>query len=106
MKREYTLHEAILKYVSKEQVTLGETKLRQMEDTINSHPFLKEQLENENINIFISNVTFMPYVTYADLDKIDTGKLYYPQWKAKTYNAMRKVGLMRDPDTYCSYVLK
>ena len=48
----------------------------------------------------------MPYVTYADLDKIDTGKLYYPQWKAKTYNAMRKVGLMRDPDTYCSYVLK
>ena len=106
MKREYTLHEAMLTVITPEQFILGEAKLRLLEDTINSHPFLKAQLENENINIFISNITFMPYVTYADLDKIDTGKLYYPQWKAKTYSAMKKIGLVRDVDTYCSYILK
>lgn len=106
MKREYTLHEEMLKVVTTEQLFLGELKLRMLEDTINAHPFLKEQLENENINIFISNITFMPYVTYADLDKINTGKLQYHQWKGKTYNAMKKIGLVRDLDTYCSYVLR
>jgi hypothetical protein len=106
MKTEYTLHEEMLKVVTTEQLLLGEEKLIRLEDAINSHPFLKAQLENENINIFISNITFMPYVTYADIDKIDTGKLYYPQWKAKTYNAMKKIGLVRDVDTYCSYILR
>ena len=106
MKTEYTLNESMLTVVTVEQLFLGEERLRKLEDAINSHPFLKAQLENENINIFISNITFMPYVTYGDIDKIDTGKLYYPQWKAKTYNAMKKIGLVRDVNSYCSYILR
>lgn len=106
MKKEYTLHEEMLKVMTKEEILVSKIKWDLLEETINTNTFLGEQLENGNIQIFVCNISFVPYVTYADLDKINTGKLQYHQWKGKTYNAMKKIGLVRDLDTYCSYVLR
>jgi hypothetical protein len=106
MRKEYTLHEEMLKVMTKEQVIVSKIKWDLLEESINQHPFLKQQLDNGNIQMFVCNISFVPYVTYADLDKINTGNLHYQQWKTKTYNAMKKIGLVRDVDSYCSYILK
>ena len=100
MKKEYTLHEEMLKVMTEEQILVGKIKWDLLEEAINNNKFLKEQLENRNIEMFV------PYVTYADIDKINTGNLSYHQWKAKTYNAMKKFGLVRDVNSYCSYILR
>jgi hypothetical protein len=106
MKKEYTLHEEMLKVMTEEQITLSKVKWDLLEETINTHPFLKKQLDNGNIEMFVCNLSFLPYVTYADLDKINTCELSYHQWKTKTYNAMKKIGLVRDVEKYCGYILK
>lgn len=106
MKKEYTLHEEMLKVMTEEQILVGKIKWDLLEEAINNNKFLKEQLENRNIEMFVCNIAFVPYVTYADIDKINTGNLSYHQWKAKTYNAMKKIGLVRDVNSYCSYILR
>lgn len=106
MKKEYTLHEEMVNVMTKEQILVSKIKWDLLEETINTNTFLTEQLENGNIQMFVCNISFVPYVTYADLNKINTGKLQYYQWKNKTYNAMKKIGLVHDADSYCSYVLR